>query len=386
MRRYLFAGIGIVLLGLAALAYSRVGGLASLSEPNRPATPPVATEKLKVIAEGLEIPWEVAFARENLAFITERPGRVRVLQDGTLLPEPVLRIETSVSGEGGLQGLALHPDFATNQFVYLYVSTGSGASLTNRVLRYRYVTLRAERGLPERGQLTEETTVLAGIPGNNNHNGGRLAFAPDGTLYVATGDSQSPSLAQDLNSLAGKILRITAEGTIPADNPFVGRPGARGEIWSYGHRNPQGLAWNEARELFSTEHGPSGDLGLCCRDEVNLIGKGGNYGWPKATGDQQMQDLIAPILQSGSTKTWAPGGAAFGSDGKLYFAALRGQHLRQVTIEGGKAVADTELLKDYGRLRSVTRGLDGALYITTSNRDGRGKVQAGDDKIIRFEP
>jgi len=379
VKHALLIGLAVVVFGFAGAVVAGVFNKDSAQAPTTAdvgASPGAATTnaKTEVIAEGLEIPWEVAFAPDNRILVTERPGRVRVIQNGQLQPDPILTVQTAGSGEGGLQGMALDPDFAANKFVYLYISSGSGNTLTNRVVRYR------DTG----SALAEPKTLVDAIPGNNNHNGGRLAFGPDKKLYVTTGDSQEPSLAQDKNSLAGKVLRLNPDGSTPADNPFAGQPGARGEVWSLGHRNPQGLAWDDSGTLYLAEHGPSGDLGQCCKDEVNKIDKGANYGWPEVTGDQKRDGLVNPILQSGNATTWAPAGLSLGPDGRLYFGALRGEHLHAVTLKDGKVTKNEELFKEFGRIRAVVKGPDNRLYITTSNRDGRGSEKPGDDKLIRL--
>lgn len=374
MKRVLLIVLTVIVLGFAGAI---VVGVLNKDSAEAPTTAEVgtspgagATAKTEVAAEGLEIPWEVAFtpSPDNRILVTERPGRVRVIKDGKLQPNPILTVQTASGGEGGLQGMALDPDYVSNQFVYVYISSGSGNGLVNRVVRYR------DTG----SALAEPKTLVDNIPGNNNHNGGRLAFGPDGKLYVTTGDSQEPSLAQDKNSLAGKVLRLNSDGSTPDDNPFGNL------IWSLGHRNPQGLAWDASGTLYLAEHGPSGDLGQCCKDEVNKIDKGANYGWPEITGDQKRNGLVGPILQSGNANTWAPAGLAFGPDGKLYFGALRGTHLHSVELKDGTVVKDQELFKDFGRIRAVIKGPDNQLYITTSNRDGRGDAKPGDDKLIRL--
>ncbi len=377
MKRWLvILGILAVLVTIALVLYGRLGGLAG---PEPTAATPSPDQGTSVVARGLEVPWAIAFAPDGRLFVTERPGRVRVISNGKLEDRPVLTVEVPGGGEGGLQGLALDPDFANNHFAYLYVSYQEGG-LKNKLVRYQEITLQAERGLPERREWLQDKVILDGIPGNNNHNGGRLAFGPDKKLYLTTGDSQEPSLAQDKGSLAGKILRLNPDGSTPADNPFGNL------VWSYGHRNPQGIAWTKEGVLYEAEHGPSGDLGLCCRDEVNRIEKGGNYGWPAISGDQKRDGLLSPLVQSGSTGTWAPAGLAVSPDGVLYFSALRGQNLHKVVLNDG-APQDAELLTgQYGRLREAIVGPDGKLYVTTSNRDGRGTVREGDDQIIRLTP
>jgi aldose sugar dehydrogenase len=358
----------VIVIGLIVAAAALVG-LKQLAKPKTAATPEAKTGTT-VIADNLDVPWEIAWLPDGRALITERPGKVRVLKDGKLEADPILQVDTVEQGEGGLQGLAVDPDFASNKFIYIYVSEAKGGKTTNRVVRYR------EDG----GKLVQGKVLVDGIPGNNNHNGGRLAFGPDKFLYVTTGDAQNPNSAQDKNSLAGKILRITTEGAAAPENPFGNR------TYSYGHRNPQGLAWDKSKQLYETEHGPSGELGLCCRDEVNKIERGGNYGWPLLTGSESRFDIGSPIAESGNSVTWAPGGAVFGPGDKLYFATLKGEHLHMIVIEGGKVTSQKELYSgQFGRLRTVTLGPDGKLYLLTSNRDGRGQPRPGDDKVIRVE-
>ena len=219
--------------------------------------------------------------------------------------------------------------------------------------------------------------IVDRIPGAANHNGGRIKFGQDRLLYIATGDAQEPSRAQDTNSLAGKILRVTDAGQPAAGNSF------NNAVYSYGHRNVQGLAWDQNGTLWATEHGRSGALsGL---DELNLIVLGKNYGWPEIAGDETRVGMEAPVKHSGATVTWAPAGAAFWQE-KLYFGGLRGQALYEAVISRNKVTALNELLKgELGRIREVITGPDGGLYITTSNRDGRGQPQETDDRIIRLE-
>lgn len=337
--------------------------------------------RVEVVATGLEVPWALAWAPDGRLFVTERPGRVRVIVDGRLQAEPVAEIPVAAVGEGGLMGLALDPDFAHNGYVYTMYTYSEGGGLANRVSRW---VLRE-------GRLQDEAILLDGIPGARNHNGGRIAFGPDGTLYVTTGDASQAGLAQDIGSLAGKVLRMNPDGSVPEDNPF---PGSL--VYSYGHRNPQGLAWRpETGQLVTTEHGPSGEGGLCCRDEVNAIRSGANYGWPVVAGEARDERFVDPLASSGPTDTWAPSGAAFYDGtalaawrGDLFFAALRGRHLHRLALgdDNGPTVIERERLfeGEYGRLRAVAMGPDGHLYFTTSNRDGRGQPAPGDDRILRI--
>ncbi|HEX3099628.1 MAG TPA: PQQ-dependent sugar dehydrogenase [Patescibacteria group bacterium] len=327
------------------------------------ATLPAGTEE--VVAENLKIPWEVAFLPDGTMLVTERTGTLKHITSATT----AVNVEGVVhKGEGGLLGMALHPDFKDNHFIYLYSTTATGGGLTNRVERYVY----------NNEQLSDRKVLLEGIPGSSNHDGGRLAFGPDGDLYITTGDAENSANAQDQNSLAGKILRLKDDGSIPEDNPF------HNATYSYGHRNPQGLAWDTTGQLWATEHGPSGlQTGY---DELNRIEKGANYGWPTIKGSEAKDGLITPVLNSGSKETWAPSGMAF-YKGLLIFSGLRGESLYSTPVANGQVGTLTSYLHEkYGRLRAVVAGPDGFLYITTSNTDGRGTPKSGDDKVIRIKP
>lgn len=339
--------------------------------------------RIEVVAQGLQVPWAIDFAPDGRIFLTERPGRIRVIRGRELQPEPWAQLPVAHEGEGGLLGLALDPNFAENGFVYVYFTYREGDRVWNRIVR---LTEREGRG-------SDPITLLDRIPGSVIHNGGRIKFGPDGKLYITTGDANRQSLAQDVMSLAGKILRLNPDGSIPADNPFPGSP-----VWSYGHRNPQGLAWHPTTgALFSTEHGPSGLPPTCCHDEVNVIEPGRNYGWPYVFGIARDPRFVDPLLESG-LDTWAPSGATFYSGdrlpeewrGRFFFAALRGQHLQRVTLRAPdfRSVEQAEKLfvGDFGRLRDVVQGPDGFLYVATSNRDGRGLPRAGDDRLLRIVP
>ncbi len=261
--------------------------------------------------------------------------------------------------------MALHPDCPDDRYLYFYLTTRDGGGLTNRVERYRF----------EDDVLSERKVIIERIPGSNNHDGGRIAFGPDGKLYVATGDAERTATAQDRNSLAGKILRLNDDGSIPSDNPFGNA------TYSYGHRNVQGLAWDGQGRLWATEHGRS--IPVSGYDELNLIEKGANYGWPTIQGDGIQAGMRGSAAHSGAKDTWAPAGLAFVGD-KAYFVGLRGEALYEATIgSDGKAKVRELFPQRWGRLRAVTVGPDGALYLSTSNTDGRGKKKAGDDRIIR---
>lgn len=320
----------------------------------------------EVIAENLQIPWDIAFLPNGEILITERPGTLlKIGKDKTVIPiEGVEHL-----GEGGLLGLALHPDFSQNHWLYLYLTTETEGGLMNRVLRYRLLG----------NKLFERTTIIDHIPGASYHDGGKISFGKgygsQWYLFITTGDAGNSDFAQDTHSLAGKILRIFPDGTIPKDNPFGNA------VFSYGHRNPQGITWDDQGRLWATEHGRSGVLsGL---DELNIIEMGKNYGWPIIQGDETREGMHTPVIQSGSDDTWAPSGIAF-LNGSLFFGGLRGEALYEYTIADG--TLKMHLQKEFGRIRAVATGPDGYLYITTSNTDGRGTHRDRDDKLIRINP
>lgn len=329
-----------------------------LPTPTIVAATPTPTEDIpraSVIADGLNVPWSLAFLPNGDLLFTERPGRVRIIRAGQLQTEPVATIPgVAAIGEGGLLGMALHPQFASNGYVYFYFTTSvTAGNTTNRIIRMTY----------SNQQLSGTTVILDNIAGANIHNGGRIKFGPDGYLYIGTGDAADPSKAQDKNSLAGKILRVTDTGEAAPGNPFNNR------TYSYGHRNPQGLAWDASGQLWQSEHGPDG------QDELNKITAGQNYGWPTIRGDQTASGMIGPVTHSGAD-TWAPSGMSIIGN-QVYIASLRGTSITKLTLPGGTNL--TQYFKDtYGRIRDVVVGPDGMLYISTSN--------TSNDRIIRVNP
>ena len=339
--------------------------------------------RVEVVAQKLEIPWALAFAPDGRIFVTERPGRLRVIENGQLKPEPVAVISDVLHiGEGGLMAVALDPGFTTNRWLYLSYTTKSGSgAIINRVVRYR----------EEHGALSEQTVILDNIPGAQFHDGCRVTFGPDGKLYITTGDATERGLAQQMDSLAGKILRLNPDGTIPADNPFPGSP-----VYTFGHRNAQGLAWHPVTKIaFSTEHGPSGFDGPDGGDESNLIRAGKNYGWPVIHHEQTRAGMEAPLLSF--TPAIAPASGMFYQGNRLseftnnfFFGAVRGQHLHRVVLAPPDftTVRSHEVLLQgvFGRIREVVAGPDGALYFTTSNRDGRANPKPDDDQVLRIVP
>ncbi|MQA85022.1 MAG: PQQ-dependent sugar dehydrogenase [Streptosporangiales bacterium] len=313
-----------------------------------------------IVATGLEVPWGLAFLPDGSALVSERmSARLLQLRPGSQ-PQEVGQVPGVVpSGEGGLLGLAVSPDYEQDGYVYAYHT----ASSDNRIVRFRV------------GGTIAPEVVRSCIPGAAIHNGGRIHFGPDGMLYAGTGDASNTGNAQDPQSLGGKILRMTPAGGVPSGNPF-----GDSVVYSLGHRNVQGLAWDRQGTLYATEFGQN------AWDEVNRIVAGGNYGWPDVEGsggEPQYRDPIAVW----TTAEASPSGAAV-SDGTLYAAALRGTRLWQVplTEDGGAGTPTAVLDGAYGRLRTVAVGPDGWLWVMTSNRDGRGSPVPDDDRVIRFPP
>lgn len=334
----------------------------------------------QIIATGLNVPWEMAFADDGRIFFTERPGQVRVLNaEGELQEEPVISLADPFisEGEGGLLGLALDPNFKDNAYLYVYHTYKEDKQIQNRVLRLR---VQADN------KAEIDKVLLDGIVGEKNHNGGRIAIGPEGLLYITAGDRYEPELAQDRESMGGKIFRIGLDGTIPEDNPFP-----NSTVYSYGHRNPQGIAWHPITgQLFSSEHGQT------AHDEINRIEAGGNYGWPLIEGDEQESeeaiDLKQPLVHSGDD-TWAPSGMTFVTSGpwqnELLVSNLRGSQILKLTLnEDGTALTELQTLfrQEWGRIRNVVEGPDGSIYFMTNNRDGRGNPGQDDDLIVRLVP
>jgi len=330
-------------------------------------TPAFAELNVDVMVDGLNNPWEIVFGPDGDIYFTERDGRIWKIEE--FGEAKVIETFTkSGSYEGGTLGLALHPEFEKNKKIYVYQTNLEMEFFQNKVFSFTV----------DDDMLTDRQIIIDDIPGALWHDGGRIAFGPDGKLYITTGDAVNPGWSQDLSSLAGKILRINPDGTIPDDNPFDSSP-----IFSYGHRNPQGIAWSSDGLLVSSEHGPSGEMGYG-HDEINVIVKGKNYGWPKVVGDSSDVTLVNPIIHSGE-QTWAPSGMVYfdsnkipSLDGKFLVGALRGQHLMVVDVaEDGSLISAEKLFEgDFGRIRTAQIGPDGVLYLLTANGDN--------DKIIRI--
>lgn len=342
---------------------------------------PLATGwEVELVVQDLDIPWSVVFPQENRILITERTGNIREVVDGVLNPEAVFSFEeVTAVGEGGVMGMALHPDYEQNRYVYVCYATSLEGGMIDRVARL----------VDTPGNMQLDTVILDNIPAARFHAGCRLKFGPDEKLYITTGDALVPDLAQDIDSLAGKILRVNDDGSIPEDNPFLNSP-----IFSIGHRNPQGISWDWAFGImYASEHGPSGFDGPGGGDEINIIIPGGNYGWPLVSHDEVLEGTINPIIQF--TPAEAPASLLFYDrdvlpffTGNLFFGVLRGEGvMRLILSEDGKSIQSFEkIIRNVGRVREVTIGSDGYIYFTTSNQDGRADPRAGDDKLFRIIP
>lgn len=329
--------------------------------------------KVEVIAENLNIPWAIDISDEGKLYFTERIGSIRVIENGNLNFNPVITLkEPFISrGEGGLMGVVLDPSYLQNHYIYVMYSYLEDNKVYNKVVRL----------IENNNEAFIDKVILDKIPGGRIHNGGRLKIGPDKKLYITTGDAGIPNLAQDLTSLAGKILRVELDGSIPKDNPII-----NSSIYSLGHRNPQGLAWNSNNILYEAEHGQA------AHDEINIIKAGINYGWPIVQGNEVSNNILSqkPLIQSGE-ETWAPSGITFISQGpwksRLLVANLRGSQLLSISLnEEGTMVTNVESImkNEFGRLREVVEAKDGSIYITTNNRDGRGNPNINDDKIIKL--
>ena len=310
----------------------------------------------EILVENLDTPWAIDFLPNGNMIFTERPGRISILQGSTV--NVIAKLPVTEISESGLAGIAVDPDL--NNFIYVYYTYEKDNSIFNKVSRF---TLK-------NNELTDETVLLDKIPSARFHDGGRIKFGPDGKLYITTGDATKPSASQDLNSLSGKILRMNKDGSIPKDNPF------NNYVYSYGHRNPQGIAWDSDGVLFSSEHGPKRN------DEINIIVAGTNYGWPLVQCDEVSKDF-QNALRCFSEFTLAPASIEWNED-VLYVPGLRGTQLRKIILQNNKIILEEEFLTELGRIREVVEH-DGYLYIATSNRDGRGFPRPGDDKIIRIK-
>ncbi|WP_036405138.1 PQQ-dependent sugar dehydrogenase [Microbispora rosea] len=343
----------------ASVTVSATASVAAGATPGGGETNPTPAAP-RTLVTGLTVPWAIAFLPGGDALVTERESArlLRVTPRGQVHEVAVIE-GVSASGEGGLLGVAVSPRYAADHFVFVYFTAGND----NRIVRYRYD-----------GRLSDRRVLVSGIPKGAIHNGGRLAFGPDGYLYASTGETGERGMAQDKKSLGGKILRLTADGRPAPGNPFGTL------VWTYGHRNVQGMAWDDRGHMYATEFGQN------TYDEINLIEKGHNYGWPEVEGVGGRPGYTDPLL-TWSTAEASPSGLAY-ARGALWAAALRGERLWRVPVDGsGRAGRPAALYTgEYGRLRAVAVAPDGTLWVGTSNKDGRGSPRDGDDRILVVRP
>ncbi len=345
------------------------GATGSTSPPSAPSSAPSSSaaptpsERPKVIgtiARNLEVPWGIAFLPDGSALVTERDSGAVLQIRGKSVKEVGIIEPAEPEGEAGLLGVAVSPSYDQDGLVFFYATTDSD----NRVFRTTF----------ENGRLGELKPILTGVPKAGNHDGGRMIFGPDGMLYVSTGEAGQPDLAQDRDSLGGKILRITPDGV-----PAPGNPDRRSPVWTWGHRNVQGLAFDDEGNLWASEFGQDSF------DELNLIEKGRNYGWPMVEGMGDEPGLQNPQV-TWSTDESSPSGLAFAA-GRLWLGALQGERLWRVDVNGRKASDEKGFfVGEYGRVRTVVPAPDGNLWVTTSNHDGRGDPAAEDDRILLVRP
>lgn len=351
----------------AAVAFS-IFILASPSNPiviPPPTTSPTGTDAVQIVATNLQKPWDMSFG-DNKIFFTEKIGKIRVIDNGTLVNGSVADLQVADVTDAGLLGITLHPDFEKNHFIYVYYTYQEGGNLWNKVLRIT----------ESNDKMVDAKVILDKIPGAEFDDGGVIKFGPDKKLYIGTGDATDQNSTQDLKSLAGKILRLNDDGSIPPDNPFPNSP-----VYSYGHRNPQGLAWDDKGNLYETEEGPTRN------DEINLIKPGQNYGWPnqECSGSPQYQNALVCYNVS-----IGPAGITYYSAGKLdiknslILSTLLGHSLYQLPVQNGTILEQKIILDGVGRIRDVSEGPDGYLYILTSNTDGMGFPDQNDDKLLRI--
>ncbi len=357
----------VIIVSILTMKFSPSETLVPLPAPVSNLSNLTNSSGVEIIAEGLQAPRSIDISKDGRIFVSEKRGSIRVVDNGTLLTEPVGDIKAENIGDAGLLGLTLHPNFTQNHLFYVYYTYSNSTGLFNKVLMLT----------ESNNRIIDSKTILDGIPGDDYRDGGRIKFGPDGKLYVSTGDASIPELSQDLDSLAGKILRTNEDGTIPQDNPFSNSP-----VYAYGFRNVQGLAWApNSGALYSSDQGGAGN------DEINLISPGKNYGWPHEECNSSDDDnrYTPPVLCF--NPSLEPSGIAFAFSNKLGYqnhlivATLKGSHLRDIDFDSG---SQNTILVGYGRIIDLVESEDGSIFVLTSNTDGRALPQQGDDKILRL--
>ena len=329
---------------------------------------------------GLEAPWALAFLPDGRALVTERAGRIRLIDKGRLVAQPVATLSVSETNEGGLKGIAVHPRFPAQPFIYVMATVRIDGERINRIMRLKF----------DGASAVLDRVIVDRIPAGPSHNGGRIAFGPGGLLHIGTGDAEAAALAQDRKSLAGKILRVTPDGA-----PARGNLGRDSLLYTMGHRNVQGFAWHpEFGHMFASEHGPTGEDGLAAHDEINLIRPGRNYGWPLVVGAPQRRGLTDPLV-AWTQRTTPPSGIAFWR-GDLFVATLASESLVRIRLEltpdGYRVTGIERWFHDggensvgrYGRLRDAVAGPGGALYVLNNQLDNVWDTETGDDRILRI--
>ena len=359
----------VIIVSILTMKFSPSETLVPLPAPVSNLSNLTNSSGVEIIAEGLQAPRSIDISKDGRIFVSEKRGSIRVVDNGTLLTEPVGDIKAENIGDAGLLGLTLHPNFTQNHLFYVYYTYSNSTGLFNKVLMLT----------ESNNRIIDSKTILDGIPSDEYRDGGRIKFGPDGKLYVSTGDASIPELSQDLDSLAGKILRTNEDGTIPQDNPFSNSP-----VYAYGFRNVQGLAWTpNSGALYSSDQGGAGN------DEINLISPGKNYGWPHEECNSSDDDnrYTPPVLCF--NPSLEPSGIAFAFSNKLGYqnhlivATLKGSHLRDIDFDSG---SQNTILVGYGRIIDLVESEDGSIFVLTSNTDGRALPQQGDDKILRLTP
>ena len=357
----------VIILSIFTMKFSPSETVVPLPAPVSNSSNVANSSGVAIIAEGLQAPRSLDISKDGRIFVSEKQGGIRVVENGTLLGQHVGDIKAENIGDAGLLGLALHPNFTQNHLFYVYYTYSNSTGLFNKVLMLT----------ESNNRIIDSKTILDGIPGDEYRDGGRIKFGPDGKLYVSTGDASIPELSQDLDSLAGKILRTNEDGTIPQDNPFSNSP-----VYAYGFRNVQGLAWApNSGALYSSDQGGAGN------DELNLISPGKNYGWPHEECNSSDDDnrYTPPVLCF--NPSLEPSGIAFAFSNKLGYqnhlivATLKGSHLRDIDFDSG---SQNTILVGYGRIIDLVESEDGSIFVLTSNTDGRALPQQGDDKILRL--